>query len=222
MPTAEFENFWAELQRQPGALRDSLDTARHLGRRLRNMQPEEQIDFIDQLMGVLLQRHHAYGVALFLLEGITDPATLLLIAGHIMPLPMLQTHDEEAYLADLVRILAAANDSRLLGVVDAYLLEREIGPHWSTVPWALWPHHRELFAVAWARYFAEQDSTLWCSTLVIKAFLSEPAAIEAVRQRLCVGAADRWPVLRDALVRQAGVVSWLSAEDRSVLEDSLR
>ena len=46
MPTAEFENWWAEIQRQPGGLRDTdaLDTARRIGRALREYVPAD--DFL--------------------------------------------------------------------------------------------------------------------------------------------------------------------------------
>lgn len=223
MATAEFENWWAEVQRQPGGLRGTaaLETARHLSRRLRAANAADQTEFLDQLLLVLLQRHRAFGVALFMLENLTDPAALDLIVRHLRPLPPPQSDDEEAHLADLVRVLAAADDDALMPVVEDYLLRREIVPVWSTVPWALWPHRKELFGQAWTRFFRECDPAEWVNTLVIRSFLCEPEAIDAVRHPLEREHDERWPVLRGALLRQAGLASWLTAEQRADLEKNL-
>jgi hypothetical protein len=220
VPTAEFENWWAELQRQPGGLRDTdaLETARRIGRALRRLSEPDQAEYLDQLLHVLLQRHHAFGVTLFLLEGINDPAVLHRIAAWLVPLPPPQDADEEAHLADLIRILAAADDDGLVHVVERYLLERPILPAWSTVPWALWPHRKQLFAAAWARFFNDRDPAEWTNTLVIKSFLGEPEAIHVVRQRIEDTGGGNWRALRDALLRQAGIASWLSTEQRRDLE----
>ena len=223
MPTAEFENWWAEIQRHPGGLRatEAHATARRISRRLRALTNADHSEFVDQLMQVLLERHHAYGVALFLLEGISDPAVLDMIARHLQPLPGRQCDDEEAHLADLIRVLAAANDASLMPVARDYLLQREIVPGWATVPWALWPHNKELFGDAWARFFRERDPAEWTSTLIIKSFLTEPDAISVVRKRFDGGSGRHWAALRDALLRQAGLVGWLSAEQRAELEQLL-
>ena len=92
----------------------------------------------------------------------------------MLPFPELQSDDEEAHLADLIRILAAAGDPALLPAVESYLKDRDVGPHWSTVPWALWPNHGDLFAVAWERFFLGQQVEEWQNTLVVRSFLAEP------------------------------------------------
>ena len=220
MPSAEFENWWAEIQRQPGGLRDTdaLDTARRVGRALRRLTDAEHARYFDQLMQVLLRRHHAFGVTLFLLEGVEDPALLHRLVAWLSPLPDPQDDDEEAHLADLVRVLAAADDDDLMPVVEAYLLDRPIVPVWSTVPWALWPHRKDLFAAAWTRFFNERNPAEWMNTLVIKSFLGEPEAIDVVRHRIEETEGSNWRPLRDALLRQAGIASWLSTEQRRDLE----
>lgn len=222
MPTPEFETWWAEVQREPGALRDSHDTAQRLGRRLEALGPEEQSQFLEQLIPVLLQRHRAYGIALFLLDSLSDPAVLGLIADNLQPFPGLQTHDEEAHLADLVRILAAARADKLLPAVEGYLLERDIGVHWATVPWALWPHEAALFTRAWERFFHDRPSTEWSDPLAARSFLSEPDAIIALREHLQKTDETSWPTLRDTLMEQADKVSWFSPDQLAALETALK
>jgi hypothetical protein len=222
VPTPEFETWWAEVQREPGVLRDSHDTAQRLGRRLEALDPDEQGEFLGQLIPVLLQRHRAYGIALFLLDSLSDPAVLGLIAEHLQPFPGLQTHDEEAHLADLVRILAAAHERELLPAVEAYLLKREIGSHWATVPWALWPHETELFVRAWERFFHERPAEEWSDPLAARSFLSEPDAIVALRRHLQTTDEASWPTLRDTLLEQADKVSWFSPDQLEALENALK
>ncbi len=218
--TPDFETWWAEIQREPGVLRDSHDTARRLGRRLDSMGTRQQQDFLKQLVPVLLQRHRAYGIALFLLDSLSDRAVLDLIAANLSPFPALQTHDEEAHLADLVRILAAAREERLLPAVRSYLLDREIGAHWATVPWALWPHEHDLFVKAWLRFFGEKEPEDWTDPLVVRSFLGDADAIRAVKTGLESSGGD-WPRLREALLRQAGRVSWISPDQLNALQQDL-
>lgn len=221
MPSAVFENWWAEFQRRAQALADPQHAARHIGQHLRSLPAAQQAAFIADLLQVLLQRQHRYGVALFMLEQITDPAALETLARRLQPLPSLQSEDEEGHLADLIRILAAADDPGLMAPVETYLVERPIGPHWSSVPWALWPHRKRLFAAAWSRFFTHRHPSVAETTLVIRSFLSEPEAIQLVRRGLVESAPERWDALREALLRQAGSVSWLDAEQRAALDRSL-
>ena len=222
VPASSFQVWWAEFQKEVDELRDSYHSARRIRRHLRSLSADEQEPFLNELLYTLLRERHAYGISLFLLEGITDPRYLRTFARHLDPLPGAQDADEEAHLADLIRILAAADNDESSPVITSYLLQREIGPYWSTVPWALWPHRKELFARAWTRYFLQQEPASWESTLVIKAFLGEPDAIAIVRDELRVASAERWEALVEAILRQAGIASWLSPDQHSALDRSLQ
>lgn len=221
MPSAAFENWWTEFQRTPDALANPHEAARRIGRHLRSVAAAEQRAFIDDLLEILLQREYRYGVALFMLEQVTDPHALLMLSQRLRPLPELRTEDQEGHLADLVRILASTDDPELMPAVQTYLVDRPIGPHWSSVPWALWPHRKDLFGQAWARFFRHQHPSIAEGTLVIRSFLSEPDAIQVVHQVLLESSPDRWDALRDALLRQVGSVRWLDADQRAALDRSL-
>ena len=173
---------------------------------------------MNQVWEVLLQHRGDYGVALFLLDSLADPIYLRALAERLLPLPALQCHDREAHLADLIRILAAADVPGVLAPVEQYLLERPIGPLWTTVPWALWPHHQELFATAWIRYLREMHLADWSTTAVAKTFLTEPEAVRLVRSAILREHPERWVSLRDALIGEADQVGWLSEEQRESLD----
>jgi hypothetical protein len=212
-----FDRWWERFRRQTAG-EEPYETARRLRRKLRRIKVAERPEFVGRLLHVLLRKDRAYGVTLFLLEGLTDPAYLGTFASKLRPLPGLQSDDEESHLADLVRVVAAAGDDTLLPVVEEYLLRRAVSPHWSSVPWALWPHRRELFRKAWRRFFLDHDPADWTGTLIIRSFLTEPEAIREVREVLVADSGERWDALREALIRQAGVVTWLSPDQRDALD----
>lgn len=213
-----WDGFQSWLREQP----DPHDAARRLRRHLSALPPDEQRRLLNQAIAVLLRERHAYGVTLFLLEGITDPDYLHRIATELQPLPGLRSDDEESHLSDLIRILAAAEIETFIPVVRDYLLNRPISPHWASVPWALWPHHAELFTTSWRRFFLEIESDRWKNTLVIKSFLTEPEAIQKVRAALEPESVELWNTLRSALLRQAGTVGWLSRPQTDELEQALQ
>jgi len=215
-----FDRWWAHFSARFGN-EDSYAVARRLRRKIRRVKVDERPDFLRRLYGLLLRQERSYGVALFLLDAISDPAYLRELAELMRPLPSLQSEDEESHLSDLIRILAAANDADLLPVVEEYLLDRPIGPHWPSVPWALWPDRRKLFARAWCRFLSRRATEAWSNTLIVKAFLSEPDAICAVRDRLLAESPDRWEELREALLRHAGDAGWMSAGQREALEQAI-
>jgi hypothetical protein len=215
---SDFDRWWQHFRSRTDGDEEPYETARRLRRKLRRVKVAERPRFVGRLIQVLLRQERSYGVALFLLEGLTDPSCLGVIADLLRPLPGLQSDDEESHLADLVRVVAASGDDTLLPVVEEYLLERAIGAHWSSVPWALWPRRKELFGQAWRRFFIDHDPADWKGTLIIRSFLAEPEAILVVRDALAGAPVERWDELRKALIRQAGLITWLSPDQRDALD----
>jgi len=222
LPATELEQLLNEIRNRSDAGADSYEAGHWLARRLRSLDHEQQGRYLESLLEELLRERYAYGITLFLLEGIDDPSALDTISHLLLPLPDLQSDDEEAHLADLIRVLSAAGNANLMAPVRRYLLERRIGPHWSTVPWALWPCWKELFSQAWMRFFTEQDPAEWKDSLVIKSFLGEPEAIRRLRAQLAHQSEERWNQLREALLKQAGSAGWFGEEERSELDNSLK
>lgn len=218
----EMKEWWGCFRAELGGRIDPMETARRLQRRLRDLEGPERQVWLDRILEFLLAERRAYGVCLFLLEGITDPGYLRVIARHLEPMPARCDDDDEGNLADLIRVLGAADDRELLPAVEHYLLRRDLAPAWSTVPWALWPHRKALFTTAWNRYFSTEDPAGWHNTLVVRSFLTEPEAIRLVRGRLEEENSERWELLRAALLRQAGSASWLSSSQRAELEKAVR
>jgi len=222
VPNRELNEWWKSFQKRLEPGHDPHELFDELRGRLDELPPREQRNFLRRVWNVLLQRRRAYGVALFLLEVLTEPAILHEIAEMLEPFPATLTEEEESHLADLLRILAAADDKELLRPVERFLLEYEIGSHWATVPWALWPHRKVLFARVWTRFFNDVEPNAWRHPLVVKPFLGEPSAIGAVKRRLSKSSAERWGELRDVLRRQAELADWLNPKQRAAIDRVLR
>ena len=75
-----------------------------------------------------------------------------------------------------------------------------------------------LWGKAWRRFFLERDPADPKGTLIIKSFLTEPEAVRVIKHSLEVDSPDSWKPLREALLRQAGLVSWLSDDQREALD----
>lgn len=201
---------------------DPYEAARRLSRDFRSLPRSERSGALDEALDLLLRERRCYGVVFFLLEGVSDAKVLEGIATRLQPAARLESDDEESHLADLMRVLGAAGGDALMAPVEAYLLERPIGPHWASVPWAIWPRRPELFARAWVRFFIDRDAGDWTHTLLIKSFLTEPDAVLAVREPLERASPRAWNALREALLRQAGDVGWLSRQQREALDRATR
>ena len=217
MSVKSFDTWWSGFERR-ACDAGPHETAERLRGKLRRTRVAERPGFLCDLWQVLLQQRRDYGVALFLLDALTDADCLHELALRLCPLPGLQSPDEEAHLADLMRVLAAANDPDLLLPVTQYLLERPMSPEWTTVPWALWPHQKELFARAWQRYLRETQPADWHDGLIVKSFLAEPDAVRLVRSKVALEHPEHWDTLRAALIDVADQVSWLSREQRASLD----
>ena len=216
MLSRRFQIWWSGFERRTRQ-DDPFDTALRLSVKLRRTRVADRPEFVNQLWEVLLQRRHAYGVALFFLDSLTDAQYLRSLAEYLLPLPPNQSHDEESHLADLVRVLAAADIPGVLAPVEQYLLDRPIGPLWATVPWALWPHQAELFARAWLRYLREIQPNDWGTAMIVRSFLTEPEAVRLVRSTISGDHPEQWISLREALLGEADRMSWLSEEQRESL-----
>jgi len=193
------------------------EAADRLRRKIRSVPLAARPDFLRRLWVELLRHRNDYGLVLLSLDAVRDRDRLGDLADAMAPLPGRLAEDAESHLADLVRLLAAANDPALLRVVEAYLLERPIGPCWPVVPWALWPARRELFARSWCRYAREVPSTRWDPALVLDPFLGEPGAVEAIRDAL----GPAWGRFRSALERRAAEAAWLGRSRREALARTL-
>ena len=218
----EMKDWWEQFRADLTGRADPMKAARRIQRRLRELDPVQRRERLERILGFLLSERHDYGVCLFLLESLSDPEYLHVIARHLKPMPARCDDDDEGNLADLIRVLGAAGERELLRPVEHYLLVREPAPAWSTVPWALWPRRKALFSRAWTRYFAGEDPSDRRNTLVVRSFLTEPTAIRVVRARLEAENAERWEVLRAALLYQAGSAGWLTAAQRRALERAVR
>jgi hypothetical protein len=176
---------------------------------------------MSRLLKRLLQEQRSYGVALFLLEGLTEREHLYRFAEHLPPLPGPLDDDQECHLADLVRVLGATDDVRTLPGVETYLLERPMAVYWRSVPWSLWPHRKELFGRAWERFFLEQpvDES---SASVLTTFLAEPEAVRCVGERLSRASAEIWSSVREALLELADDTEWLGKLERDALDRAAR
>ena len=126
----------------------------------------------------------------------------------------------ETDVVSLLRVLACDAEGRCLAPVERFLLDHKIGPYWSSLPWALLPHHPELFYRAQVRYFTTQPSKEWRHTAIPQAFLTRPDALVELKVTLSEVSEGAWQELRSVLLEQLNA-PWLNEAQRKLLEQVL-
>jgi hypothetical protein len=147
------------------------------------------------------------------------PQHIQAICGRVGLLPR-DEPEQESHFVWALRVLAADPAGQCLAPVEEYLLKRRIGSYWAGLPWALWPHHAELFCRAWARYFTSRPPEEWRHSAIPQAFLLRADALARLKPRLSAASGSAWQELRGALWEQRNA-PWLKDEQRRSLAEVL-
>jgi hypothetical protein len=210
----EFSEWWEEFLAAGHPREDFYDARDRLLRFVDDLLPAKREAFISELADLGCRQGKAWGLALAVLERLAGPDVRRRVAQAVETLPRVHPpHPLGDYRAHLLRVLAADPGEESLAAVDSYSQD-EIGPGFTSVVWALWPHHEARFARYHARYFAEQPSDDWKWTFVVLAFLAKPRALEMVRDALIEAHPDAWINLRTALLAAcARTPRWETEQD---------
>lgn len=218
MSEVEFEELWQEflsIEYKDGG----YENARRVKNYLRGLSDEKRAAFLDELVSISINRGKGYGVALYVLETEAMPQHIQAICEYANRI--LDNLDEkEIDAVSFLRVLAADPSGQCLAPVERYLLEDEIGPYWTSLPWALWPHHPELFCQAEVRYFTTQPSSEWRHYIIPQAFLSRADALAQLKPKLLEASESSWQELRDVLWKQRNA-PWLNEKQRKLLLEVL-
>lgn len=209
-----FDELWSEFISRD--YKDSgLENVSQVRNYLHSLSDQKAAAFLDELVLVVLDRRDGYGIALSVLESESRPQHVRVICEHVTRIldnPVRQESD----LISLLRVLAADAAGHCLAPVEAYLLEGEIGPYWNSLPWALWPHHPELFVRAQVRYFATRPAEEWRSSAIPQAFLARADALTLIKPKLSNLSDAAWHELRSVLLGQLQA-PWLNEAQRKSL-----
>ena len=193
-----FDEWWADFH-AGNPREDYLEALEGLLRYADALSDVKRAAFVEGLVEVGWLRHGS-SLALGALERLAGSDARRRVAQAVETLPRVHPpHPLGDYRTQLLRVLATDPSGEHLAAVDSYCQD-EIGPGFTAVVWALWPHHEARFARYHARYFAEQPWDAWGQTFVVLAFLTKPRALELVRDTLLDAHPVKWMDLRTALL----------------------
>lgn len=191
----EFPEWWQDFLRKGHQREDYHETLDRLFRFVDQLPPTKRDAFASELTDLACQQGNAWHVALGALERLAGPTALARLASIAIALPAVHPpHPLADYRVAVLRVLARDPSGKFLDAVDAYC-SGEVDAWFTSVAWALWPHHKERSSRCHARYFAEKPRTEWSGTLVVDAFIKKPEALRLVRDRLL----DQDPAIWDAV-----------------------
>ena len=206
-----FKGVWRELIRteyKDGGYGNIRDVIRYLD----GLTENKRQSFLNELVSVALKKSDGWGVALGALESEAAHDQIRRLCESV-PSPSANS------LVHVLRVLAKDPNGYCLAPVENYLLNEPFGIEWTALPWALWPHHQDLFVRAWVRYFTTRPSTDWRNTVIPQAFLSRADALAALKSELATSPAA-WGELRSVLEEQRNA-PWLDGQQRALLAQVL-
>lgn len=209
-----FEDWWAAFMADARERKDAYDTVDGLLRYADRLPTMKRGAFVAELVDLACNRSLGWSIALEGLSQLADANARRRLASALEGVPALHPpHPLGDYRFALLRVLASDPLGEWLEPVRAYCADK-IGFGYTSVVWSLWPHQRDLFSSAYARYFAEQASESWEHTTVVQAFTTTPEALAAIRDVLLRQNRTAWEVVKKAVlsVSAASWVSWRQAE----------
>ena len=207
----EFPEWWEDWL-QKGHEREELHAAlERLFRFVDLLPPKKRHAFASELTDLACRQGKAWHIALAALERLAERDDFKRLSLVATALPAVHPpHPLVDYRIGVLRVLAKDTSGEFLGAVDAYC-DGEVDAWFTSVAWALWPHHKERFATCHARYFIETPQSRWSGTAVIQAFVTRPQALECLRNRLVNKHPATWNAVRtEVLAACSG--SWVDAE----------
>ena len=207
-----FNRVWRDLIRteyKDGGYENTREVIRYIG----GLSESKRQAFLNELISVALNKSDGWGIALAALESVATPNQIRTLCENVHSL-------SEDSLIYVLRVLAKDPTGDCLAHVEKYLLKGPLSIKWTALPWALWPHHQDLFVKAWVRYFTTRPSEDWRNTIVSQAFLSRADAIAALKPQLLVASSLAWDELRSALQEHRNA-PWLSDQQRLALAEVL-
>lgn len=215
MSQVEFEELWEEfLSRE---YKDGgYENARQIKNYIQGLSDQKRVVFLDELVAIGISQKHGYRIALSVLESEAMPQHIQAVCEYVSR--RINDPNEAENLVNLLRVLAADISGRCLAPVERYLLDNEIGLYWTSLPWALWPHHSELFCRAEVRYFTTRPSEEWRNSAIPQTYLSRSDALAQLKPKLSEASERAWQELRSVLWEQRNA-RWLDeTKRRSLIE----
>ena len=208
-----FQDWWQAFLADARDGKDPQAALKDLCRFVDGLPTTKREAFVVELIDLACQRSEGWDFALGALERFAGPDARRSLAAAVAKVPPVRPpHALGDYRHGILRVLASDPLGEYLGPVKAYCAEK-IGPGYTSVVWALWPHQKGLFAAAHARYFVERSPNEWAHTAVVQAFTTEPEALTAVRDALLDLDRPAWNAVRGAVL--ASIVAWRSTEEQT-------
>ena len=198
------ENWWIDLSKQyRNYMGSGFDLIEHLDNSIQQSDRTEKIEVINFLTQKAINEDDGYAIALSVLEKhCTDDCLEL-----IFKKTKLIDFDDEKIIPYLNVIGKKGTDKNKQLLAD-FLLSDNLNKNHSLVQWAVYPTFPDLFAKAYSRYLVETNYKEWTGSAIVQAFMTQPQALEVVRDFLKVNNHKVWQYLKNDLHKELTKDLW--------------
>lgn len=214
-----FDEWWREFLLDGLPRQDPYDARERLTRYIEGLSTSKRDAFVSELTELTCRQGEGWAIAAEAVMTFANAPQRARILAAVESLPHVRPPAPGGdYREKLLRILAKDPDGAFLRPVIAYGYE-PIGPGFTAVVWALWPHAAGLFATLYARCLAGKPREWWADTAIVQALIGRPDALLAVREALIREHPRVWPSVREAVLEaSSSFVGWYGAEHAALIE----
>jgi len=84
-------------------------------------------------------------------------------------------------------------------LLESFLLSKQLNGNHTFVQWSTYPNFPDLFVRAYSKYLIETDYKEWTGSGIVQSFMSNPKALELLKQYLEVENVNVWRKFKNDL-----------------------
>jgi hypothetical protein len=174
-----------------------------LDKQIQQSEKDEKIEFIDFLTQKAINQEDDYAIAFRLLEKYCSDDCLELIFEKAKRMDF--ADQNIIYYLNVIGKIGTEKHKQLL---TDFLLSDKLNENQSFVHWSVYPKFPDLFAKAYSKYLIETDYKVWTGSAIVQAFMTEPKAVELVKDYLEITNKKVWTYFKNDLEQQLTKDFW--------------
>jgi hypothetical protein len=139
-------------------------------------EKKETIDFLTQ---TAIRQESGYEIALAVLEKYCTPDNLELIFEKAKTFKL-----ADQKITAFLKVIGHKGKQEHRQLLEDFFLSKQLNENHSFVQWSTYPNFHDLFVRAYSKYLIETDYKEWTGSCIVQSFMSDPKALELLKEYL--------------------------------------